>query len=239
MVTYKDLYKKLDPILQAKPKIMYPELLKKHPDIKITYWSFNNRKNKLAALKKEEQKALKKAAKESKPLVKKVTKKPTKTKPAKPAKIPMAEVRKFIRETKPNTNKFGAYVASAKVLMRDPNAVHSQHKKEIKMCDANFYQFRKSFCARFNLPLTAALDYSKRKLPKRKPATVSVKTPAVTSKPKLCTVLYETPANGFDRKALGLMTDIFTTLRKEGIADLEITELIHPKKVVEVRSYKR
>lgn len=133
MNTYKEVYKFLDPILKKNPQILYPELKKSHPEIakKITYWSFNARKNKLF-LKKQR----------------------GKLEEVSPVKLTVTEAVRRIRPTSPN---FQEYVKVGNILLADPNAIHSHLKKarKIKMSDANYYQFRKRFCKLMGLNLTS------------------------------------------------------------------------------------
>jgi hypothetical protein len=227
MISYAKLYTLLDPIIKKDPKMLFSELEKKYPKIaeKISYWSFNARRNKLVGKKKGY------GAKKLKKTLKKTKRKYVR-------KVTVAtdnEIVEAIEKIVPSTRRKKEYIRIGKILMDNPNTVHSHLKKtgEVKMCDANFYQFRRKFCVAMGLSLTAPSVNSGGNRASR----LTVGLPVPKRKATLYTVLYERESNGCDTKTKDLVTEIFEALQREKIANLEMVELVHPNKVLEIRSY--
>ena len=220
MNLYAKVYEKLDPVIKANPEITWAELKDKYPEIAISNWSFNARKKKLQGLKGYGNGLVRD---------KKKTKKGIKEPIAQPlsGKVSVARITKAIKTIAPRTRKFKEYLKIGKILVKNPNAVHSHliKEKKITMCDANFYQFRKKFCDILVLPLTVSIS-----------RTVPAARASSKKKPGLYTVLYQREANGFDDKARELVTEIFAVLHRERVANLEMVELVHPEKLIEIRS---
>lgn len=225
MVTYAKVYEKLDPIIKANPKITWEELKKKHPDILISNWSFHARKKKVMGLKGYGHGLVRDNKKKRAYVRKQVAENPEAA-----GKISAAMITKAIRTIAPKTQKKKEYLKLGKILVENPNAIHSHLKKakKVTMCDANFYQFRKKFCDLLNLPLTASLSRFSKLSPR---ANSSAK-----KKPGIYTVLYQRESNGFDENTRNLVMEIFEVLHRERIANLEMVELVHPEKLIEIRS---
>jgi hypothetical protein len=233
MVTYAKIYELLDPIIKKNPKITISELRKEHPEIvkKISYWSFRARVNKLTGKKSYgKKKSAKKAAVKKTGMKRKYVRKVV-------AVDKYSTIVETIQKIVPTTKRMKEYIEIGKILVDNPNAVHSQLKKtgKVKMCDANFYQFRRKFCTMMGLNLTAPSVNSGGNHSQHPVSPV----PAPKRKTAIYTVLYERESDGYDAKAKDLVTEIFEALQRERVANLEMVELIHPTKVLEVRSYQK
>ena len=231
MGQYKEMYTVLDPIIKANPGMSFPEFQKANPGFKITYWSFNNRKNEFFTpqqLKKARKKLLKKVGKKAtkKVVVKKLDKISGNHR--------TAQIKKAIQEIVPRTANMKEYMIVGETLVDNPNTVHSHIRKahNLKMCDANFYLFRKKFCKLLNLNLTSTFF-------KKEDRVKKVNTVRAVSRKKasLYTVLYERDAVGLTADAKDLITEVFGVLSEERVVNLEMVELVHPKNVIEIRSY--
>lgn len=223
MKTYKDVYVKLDPMIKANPKITLPEFKKKHPSLKISYWSFNARKKRLGVPVKANIRTKKKLA--VKPVVQK--------------KMTTAQIRKVVKKILPRTPHTKEYVLLGKILLVDPETAyaHLGKKEQKKTCEANFYKFRKAFCQELNLPLST-LKTVRKNGKRKKPVSPATSVVANGKQPKLCTILYETGSEGFNDKAREVIKGVFDALRNEEIVNLDMAELVHPAKTIEVRLYK-
>lgn len=232
---YASVYLLLDPIIKKNPKITISELREEHPEIakKITYWSFKARISKLTGKKSYGLGKLKKR------VVKKILKKRKYVrKTAEATEATDDNIVGAVRKIVPTTRRMKEYVQIGKILATDPNTVYSHLKKakKIQMCDANFYQFRRKFCALMGPNITApAVNYIGGNHILR-PTSVLVPSKRKTA---LYTVLYEKESNGYDTKTKDLVTEIFEALQREKIANLEMVELVHPNKVLEIRSYSK
>lgn len=227
MNSYAKVYPFLDPILKGKPAMSFPELQQEHPEIVISYGAFNARKNKLLKSKK-------------------TAKRVDLTAPIDVnATTSTLTVKEAVEQLLPNSRLKKEYVKVGEILMKDPNAVHSHAVKEhkIKMCDANFYQFRRKFCTLMDLELTAQRvtgGKKKRKYTRRNVTEV----PAVSrqkKRPSLYTVLYEQEATGVGAEAKELMSSFLDVLRAQRVLNAEMVEVIIPgekkEHILEFRSY--
>lgn len=220
MEIYAKVYELLDPIIKKNPKIKISELREKYPEIakRISYWSFNARISKLTG-------------KKSYGLGKRKKKTGKRKYVRKAVMVADNKIVEAIEKIVPTTKRKAEYIKIGKILMDNPNAIHSHLKKtkKIKMCDANFYQFRRKFCVMMGLNITAPAVNS-----------ANLVTPvALKRRASLYTVLYERESNGYDAKTKDLVTEIFEALQNEKVANLEMVELVHPNKVLEVRSYSK
>ncbi len=240
---YAKVYLFLDPIIKKNPKIIFSELEEKHPEVakEISRWSFNARKSMLAG-RAYGSKSKKKAAKKS--VVKKISKKKKRKYVRKVTVATDNEIVEAIEKIVPSTRRKKEYIKIGKILMYNPNTIYSHLKKtgKIKMCDANFYQFRRKFCAMLGLSLTApSVNSGSNRALRSTMGLLATKQPAFVTSPKkratIYTVLYERESNGCDTKAKELVTEIFEALQREKIANLEMIELVHPNRVLEIRSY--
>lgn len=213
MQNYSKIYLKLDPIIKEHPKMNWVELNRKYPEIgrKISNWSYNARQKKVLGL----------------PCYgRKKTRKKTQQKIQQKTMTDEALL-KIINQIKPGSSNKKEYLRVAKILYDNPNAIHSHliKQKLVKICDANFYQFRK----KFNEILGRKTDNAK--------SSVEGSKPVQRKKASLYSVLYEKPAKGFDGKSKELLEDFIETINRERLANLELVEVIRPNHVLEVRSF--
>jgi len=228
MGQYKEIYAILDPILKENAGITFPEFQERYPKLKITYGSFNRRKLRLFS-----NKQLKKARSGS---YKKL--KPVKTTTyGKMSGELTAQIKEAVLAIVPKTKNMKEYMIVGQILMDDPNTVHSRIKKShnLKMCDANYYVFRKKFCRFLGLNLTST--YSKKEDKVKTGVKVKAEDRIPRRKASLYTVLYERDAVGLTSEAKDLVTDIFGALSQERVVNLEMVEIVHPKNIIEIRSY--
>jgi len=120
------------------------------------------------------------------------------------------------------------YEKVARILLKNPDAIHSHLKKknQVKMCDANFYQFRKKIKILLN-----------GKAVKQKQQSTSA---SVTRRKKgVYTLLFEKEIGekGMSEEARIFLNEFLEELNKRKSMDLEVIEIISPRHVLEVRSY--
>ncbi len=229
MDTYAKVYKLLDPLIKKEPTLLFSALQKSHPELakKITYWSFNARKNKFFPKKG-------KAAQKTAKVVNSKAVKPVKGK-----KVSVAKIKAAIGKIVPSTKKFKEYFVVGQILTKNPNTIYSHliKAKKITMCDANYYQFRRKFCALLDLEITAREVNSHAGRSNGKNGKFTGSPAFVRKKSQLYTVLYEKEVNGFGEPAKALLADFIETVNREkALPIMEMVEVISPKKVIEVRS---
>ncbi len=205
-------YTKVDPILKTNPRITFSEF-KKECSVDLSQWTFYDRKSFLTTGKHLKER---KAASTKNGTIKAAS--------TRSSEITVAFIMANVAPKKSKLVK--DYKRVAEILLKNPDAVHSQLKKEkrVKMCDANFYQFRKKIQTLLN---------GKTKEPEQTP------TPTPRRKTTMYTLLFEKELGekGMNGESREFIDEFIAELNRRKAMNLEIVEIISPRHLLEVRSY--
>jgi len=228
MNSYKELYKKLDPIFKKYPKITWAEFCKKHPALskKISNWSFGDRRKKILGQPGYGRKNIA----------------PVNVDGAKP-NVTENVIKKFIKDNHPTSKHKSDFFKIAQALLNDPKTPHSALAKVVKkngkvkknkngtitVNDAQYYKFR----AEFN-------EFSGSVAVKSSVSGSDVKSSgkyATRKKNGLYRVLFEQSSAGIEKKSRELLNNFIEKINEEKMANLELIETSFPEQKIEVRSY--
>jgi len=231
-------YKKIDAVLKKDPDISFKEFQEKS-GVKLSPWSFHNRKRVLAGLSPYNDLRKKRKAKTPKKIMKKkVLKRAKKSTKRKGINRNInsnngvtINVAQLIDEHVPTSNRKAEYQQLAKRIIKNPDVsyVSLKSKGQVNFSDANFYQLRRKIRDMLGLSNVAQSPVSPRKAaaPSKKSSGVFIN-------------IFEKELNGrgaVGKEAKDLLTEVFEVLNQQKIANLQLVEVISPRKVLEIRSF--
>lgn len=211
-------YSIVDPILQKNPEISWVEFkaLCKRKKIKCTNWSFNARKKKLANKKGYHYKK-------------------TLSPKASPKTI---DIVSFVENYVPKSDRKKDYENVTRLIIANPNLSYSELLKKGKppFSDASYYQLRRAVRHRLN-----KLVESRPKGKKQFTKNLSKKQIKGSSRKQagMFVNIFEKELNGkgIGVEAKTLLEEFIQVLNEEKIANLQIVEIVFPKRVLEIRSF--